>query len=902
MVERAQTLRPNGRLAMPVKDRPSSPPLIPVENRPAHSNLLTHPLIHSHSNIRPPKSPTPDEGSYLEVIDPQYITMLDTTPDRGHSPPLAPRTPELSNEDTTTTEARPRKRIRKHTAAAHGATGAPLVQQILHFSYFQAAAQSPTTTSVVDDIFHDDDDGADSVVESDPRQQRRTHTQVVSNRSEPWNVPPPLPPPPSPLLPPLPQPQQKPSARTKLNRIYDYQPPALLTRSGLDKLVSPGGGVELTVEALMVPTYFVMRKHCGASFEKEPPRTTPGFSVDYWWAEQNMAIVLCSDELSEEHVYEEETMYSKSCVPLLLSHLRIAIRAQHSSLATHTAFELMKVDLLALLREMISIVLEEAVPNPMFPVFLWLVCAMEKGYRPPRTLCDWLMGLIRSAATCTFQDRATSSSVTTAPIILVCKTVADLPPAKCDLLYAIQLAKTQLPPAKKPYLDTLTRMWITRMSPSDPHGTVYSRSCSNVPHASSANWALEYDAWHPAAVTPQCTDIVDQIRQHDMSPAHSRKWPDDTVIKLAFARYAGVKNTRYWIATGTRDNGDDDVSPAGRRGQQADEADTFWWHYVPVHKMDEEHDEDLFGSDDERMDLDELDRKLMKDDLADEDDELRLDEADTELWLVKVPNFLAEKWAEVAADDLELGTVEVPILPAGQDPHRNTARIRLPEQPWAAEMPKDYTLPFRPPQRGFAFTVNSNSDRPQGIVGKITREGAIAPVVDRAYKNLMAVRTKTIDMKKRSIQKHDPKVDGQTHSHTFIKPINNVVKDPRSFGLNKKTPQQDKKERLDKQDLINLIFTAFEKYAHWNFKGLADRTQQPLAWLKEVLNEVAVLNRRGPYVGLYELKPEFKGSTGGAVTAENAPDTQEGASSSNAPNEGGGEEDDGDGAEDFEIL
>ncbi|KAJ3164539.1 hypothetical protein HDU88_005185 [Geranomyces variabilis] len=315
--------------------------------------------------------------------------------------------------------------------------------------------------------------------------------------------------------------------------------------------------------------------------------------------------------------------------------------------------------------------------------------------------------------------------------------------------------------------------------------------------------------------------------------------------------------------------------------------------------MEDDHEDDLFGSDDERMDLDELDRKMMKDDLADEDDELRLDEADTELWLVKVPNFLAEKWAEVAADDLELGTLELPILPAGQNSDRNTARIRLPDQPWAAEMPKEYTLPFRPPQRGFAFTVNTDSDRPQAITGRIHREGSIAPVVDHAYKKLMAVRTKTHDMKKRSIQKHDPKTDGQTHSHTFIKPINNVVKDARNFGFTKKTPQQDKKERLDKQDLINLIFTAFEKYAHWNFKGLADRTQQPLAWLKEVLNEVAVLNRRGPYVGLYELKPEFKGSTGGGSAS--APDPQEGSSSGNAPKEGGEDEDE-EAAEDFEIL
>lgn len=65
---------------------------------------------------------------------------------------------------------------------------------------------------------------------------------------------------------------------------------------------------------------------------------------------------------------------------------------------------------------------------------------------------------------------------------------------------------------------------------------------------------------------------------------------------------------------------------------------------------------------------------------------------------------------------------------------------------------------------------------------------------------------------------------------------------------------------MEKQDLLNLIFALFEKYEHWGFKGLIDRTQQPHIWLKEVLGEVAILNKRGPYVGLWELKPEFKGS------------------------------------------
>ncbi|KAI8907096.1 transcription initiation factor IIF, beta subunit-domain-containing protein [Powellomyces hirtus] len=282
----------------------------------------------------------------------------------------------------------------------------------------------------------------------------------------------------------------------------------------------------------------------------------------------------------------------------------------------------------------------------------------------------------------------------------------------------------------------------------------------------------------------------------------------------------------------------------------------------------------------------------MKDELADEDDELRLDSAHTQLWLVKVPNFLAEKWNEIAADDRELGTVEIPPLASGQDPNRHRATVKLPNQPWSVDLPKDYTLTFRPPQTGYAFTVNTASDRPKEIVGRIRHEGSIAPVVDDVYRRLMQTRAKTFDMKKRSIRKHDPRTDSS--SYTFITPVNNVAKD-RSFGL--------PKERLEKQDLINLIFSAFEKYAHWNFKGLMERTQQPQAWLKEVLNEVALLNKRGPYVGLYELKPEFKGSTGGdagpTATSSTAQSTGVEVKDEDAE---GGEDVEESGDEDFEEM
>ena len=67
----------------------------------------------------------------------------------------------------------------------------------------------------------------------------------------------------------------------------------------------------------------------------------------------------------------------------------------------------------------------------------------------------------------------------------------------------------------------------------------------------------------------------------------------------------------------------------------------------------------------------------------------------------------------------------------------------------------------------------------------------------------------------------------------------------------------EKRDRLPRSDLLTLLFTEFSRYPYWTLKNLALVTQQPLVWLKEVVNEVGVLNKRGPYANMYSLKPEY---------------------------------------------
>ena len=55
----------------------------------------------------------------------------------------------------------------------------------------------------------------------------------------------------------------------------------------------------------------------------------------------------------------------------------------------------------------------------------------------------------------------------------------------------------------------------------------------------------------------------------------------------------------------------------------------------------------------------------------------------------------------------------------------------------------------------------------------------------------------------------------------------------------------------------SLLFTLFGEWPYWNLQGLIERTNQPQSYLKEVLSEIAEIQKRGPNNGTWRLKEEY---------------------------------------------
>ena len=67
----------------------------------------------------------------------------------------------------------------------------------------------------------------------------------------------------------------------------------------------------------------------------------------------------------------------------------------------------------------------------------------------------------------------------------------------------------------------------------------------------------------------------------------------------------------------------------------------------------------------------------------------------------------------------------------------------------------------------------------------------------------------------------------------------------------------EKFARMPRNELLDLLFTLFDRYKHWSLKRLREETRQPYVYLREVLLTIADQHHNGPYAGSWSLKREY---------------------------------------------
>uniref|UniRef100_A0A8C7I5F8 General transcription factor IIF subunit 2 n=1 Tax=Oncorhynchus kisutch TaxID=8019 RepID=A0A8C7I5F8_ONCKI len=63
--------------------------------------------------------------------------------------------------------------------------------------------------------------------------------------------------------------------------------------------------------------------------------------------------------------------------------------------------------------------------------------------------------------------------------------------------------------------------------------------------------------------------------------------------------------------------------------------------------------------------------------------------------------------------------------------------------------------------------------------------------------------------------------------------------------------------RAYRQQVMDMLFSAFEEHQYYNIKDLLEVAKQPATYLKEILREIGVYNTKGTHKSTWELKPKY---------------------------------------------
>ncbi|CAK8687165.1 unnamed protein product [Clavelina lepadiformis] len=231
---------------------------------------------------------------------------------------------------------------------------------------------------------------------------------------------------------------------------------------------------------------------------------------------------------------------------------------------------------------------------------------------------------------------------------------------------------------------------------------------------------------------------------------------------------------------------------------------------------------------------------------------LELSGAKHDVWLVKVPKYLASKWLN-APDGCPVGKLRI-TKNAGRTEvnYSMDKRLELVGEASTKNLATDHKFVLQGAERqslAVFSTTNAKAGEKRSMEGRVVQKVDCRPVVSHNYMKLK--RTQMIEACK------PKRITKQLESAvtTVYKPVN-VVKEELAYKEQKKS--EGKKIRVAKEELEGMLFQAFEKHQYYNIKDLKDITQQPVAFLKDVLKEIGLYNKHPGHRHMWELKPEYR--------------------------------------------
>ncbi|KAI0715817.1 transcription initiation factor IIF, beta subunit-domain-containing protein [Cerioporus squamosus] len=292
----------------------------------------------------------------------------------------------------------------------------------------------------------------------------------------------------------------------------------------------------------------------------------------------------------------------------------------------------------------------------------------------------------------------------------------------------------------------------------------------------------------------------------------------------------------------------------------------------------------------------------------DPQEELGMDAGDGRVWLVKIPRHLMEQWSAIDEEGIHLATIRVYPNAASATGKKPRIMLVLPPRPddptgtgeqFEMDMVNDDVENQIVVAEREKVPGSGSRARTTILTGRIKHECNLRPLLTDGYMRRVRQRSQAANQPKRQA-----KIIDETVARGNLNRLTSGAAPQSPFQLTRGKPkpakgQFERMARIPRNQLLDELFRLFhEERERWSIKALRERTQQPEAYLKEVLSDVAFLHRSGEYNGTWELMANFKEK---GVKAEDVAPGPSGVKMEDIKMEGEDDEDDDDDDEDDDM-
>ncbi|GLT41129.1 hypothetical protein SLA2020_152150 [Shorea laevis] len=236
--------------------------------------------------------------------------------------------------------------------------------------------------------------------------------------------------------------------------------------------------------------------------------------------------------------------------------------------------------------------------------------------------------------------------------------------------------------------------------------------------------------------------------------------------------------------------------------------------------------------------------------------------ADKSVWLMKCPPLVSRSFQNHASSSDSHPVAKVvlsldPLRPDDPSSLQFTMEMAATE---TSHVPRSYSLNMFKDFVPMSVFSETNQGR-VAMEGKVEHKFDMKPHQENIeeYGRLCRERTNKSMVKNRQIQVIDN--DRGVHMRPMPGMVGLISSNSKDKRKTAPVKQSDvKRTRRDRGELEDIMFKLFERQPNWALKQLVQETDQPAQFLKEILNELCVYNKRGTNQGTYELKPEYKKS------------------------------------------